>query len=138
MQRKVLLSGSFTREKAFLDGIGLWERRLGGLGVRCGHANSVASICLNAHDTISTFCSGGKPRKHQGKPGKAASTQTIMRSLTEGFPKCGVEKPFCVCAGLTQIKFQPTAPLGCIGGTQSQKKHKLSLESFPVSQTHTR
>jgi hypothetical protein len=41
MQRKVLLGGSFTREKAFLDSIGLWERKLGGLGAMCGHANSV-------------------------------------------------------------------------------------------------
>lgn len=41
MQRKVLLSGSSTREKAFLDSIGLWERKLGRLGAMRDHANGV-------------------------------------------------------------------------------------------------
>lgn len=53
------------------------------------------------------FCGGSKPRKHQVKPGKMASTQTV---ILMHLPKCGVEEPFCVCVCVgVQVQHKPNS-----------------------------
>lgn len=79
------------------------------------------------------FCGGSKPRKHQVKPGKMASTQAVT---LKHLPKCGVEEPFCVwgCRGNTNqiLVSHTTGKHRCDIVTEQPK---LSLNVFPVSQT---
>lgn len=53
------------------------------------------------------FCGGSKPRKHQVKPGKMASTQAVT---LKHLPKCGVEEPFCVWGVQGQHKSNSSQP----------------------------